>query len=114
MSGEGRPDDASWFAVRCIFRHDGVYEERVTLWRTDSFGSAIALAETEAAEYGEALGHSYCGLAQSYALADETPGHGCEVFSLIRESELEPNEYLSRFFDTGAELQGTVDDQVAE
>jgi len=30
---------------------------------------------------------------------------GDEVFSLIRESELAPDDYISRFFDTGKERQ---------
>lgn len=110
MSGEGRAVAGPWFTVRCIIRHDGAYEERVTLWMAGTFDGAIALAESEATEYAEMLGHTYCGLAQSYSLPESTPGHGSEVFSLFRESDLEPNEYLNQFFDTGAELQGTVDE----
>jgi len=30
---------------------------------------------------------------------------GAEVFSLLRESDLEPDAYLDAFFDTGTERQ---------
>jgi hypothetical protein len=104
--------------VRCLFhlnpRGSGVsdpegepgalYEERVTLWRAQSFDHAIALAEEEAEEYAEILGADYLGLAQAYLVADEL-GAGAEVFSLIRRSPLDPEDYVSRFFDTGDEHQ---------
>jgi hypothetical protein len=42
-----------WFAVRCVLRIAdlNLYEERITLWRTDSFEDAIALAEAEVEEH---------------------------------------------------------------
>ncbi len=109
-------EPAKWFGVRCIFSHDPdnseddgdpafFYEERITLWAASDEQAAIALAETEAEEHATTLESArYVGLAQCYWLADE-PGHGAEVFSLIRESELAPNDYLDKFFDTGTELQ---------
>jgi hypothetical protein len=36
-------------------------------------------------------------------------GSGVEVFSLIRDSDLPPKEYLDQFFDTGTEHQGKTD-----
>lgn len=109
-------DDGQWYAVRCIFRQQfledlegadaSIYEERITLWRARSGDHAIELAEEEAGEYAALLeaGVEYLGLAQSYRLADE-PGHGSEVFSLLRESELDREAYLDTFFDTGTERQ---------
>ena len=103
------PDDemSSWYGVRCLFQLGpdapgaGSYEERVTLWRAASPDEAIALAEAEAAEYAAALTDvSDLGLVQAYALP-EPPGHGAEVFSLIRDSPLAAEEYLDQFFDTG-------------
>ena len=111
----GTPD-GRWYAVRCIFRHryleelEGaeaiVYEERVTLWRARSIDHAIEQAEEEAARYAAVMesGDEYLGLAQAYELADE-PGHGAEVFSLLRESQLDHETYLDTFFDTGTERQ---------
>jgi hypothetical protein len=101
----------TWFAVRSVFRFDrvgaehGTYEERVVLFDAADAEAAIALAEVEAAEYAaifddcEAL-----SLFQSYRLADVV-GHRAEVFSLMRDSDLDPDDYLDQFFDTGAERQ---------
>ena len=96
-----------WFAVRCVFRDTTsttFYEERVTLWRAESFEAAIEQAEAEAHDYAEVLSLRYLGLAQAYKLAD-LPGDGAEVFSLCRESELGERAYLDAFFDTGTERQ---------
>jgi hypothetical protein len=85
----------------------GAYEERITLWRAPSFDDAIALAEDEARDYARDIETAtYAGLAQAYHLADE-PGHGAEIFSLIRDSTLPPDDYLTAFFDTGTEHQQT-------
>ena len=46
-----------WYGVRHVIKWDdrvengNSYEERVTLWRADSFDDAIRRAETEAAEH---------------------------------------------------------------
>lgn len=99
------------YTVRCIFRRRGhkQYEERITLWRAASFEGAIKRAELEAAAYGELCGLDYLGLAQAFLVRDRIT-NGSEVFSLIRRSSLTPRAYLRRFFDTGSELQGQLDD----
>lgn len=118
MTTESREaTEPGWYAVRCVFQ-DGPdvpirYEERITLWRATSFAEAIALAKDEAADYVEGMGWTYCGLAQAYHLSDE-PGHGAEVYSLMRDSDLAPEAYLSAFFDTGRERQGTVTEPATE
>src|SRR2546423_356424 len=107
----------AWYAVRCIFRttRDMVqgedlqpgmtsYEERITLWQAGSFEDSIVLAEEDAWQYAEDLDCEYMGFAQAYQLSAQ-PGHGAEVFSLIRESRLTPSRYLDHFFDTGRERQ---------
>lgn len=107
-----------WYAVRCVFRAmanqpwgptdlqtgTSAYEERITLWRASSVDEAIARAEAEAKDHAETLGDVYVGLAQAYHLF-QAPEDGAEVFSLIRNSSLEPDEYLVRFFDSGDERQ---------
>ncbi|GAA2787148.1 hypothetical protein ACFQ0M_46390 [Kitasatospora aburaviensis] len=97
-----------WYGIRCVFgtktRDGKVYEERITLWQASSADEAIALAEAEAETYAADTGSAYLGLAQSYRLGD-TPGPGAEVFSLLRDSPLEPDAYLDAFFDTGTERQ---------
>jgi hypothetical protein len=96
--------DSGWYSVRCIIEHGGgAYEERITLWETAAFDHAIELAEADAEAYAAGLGGSeYAGLAQVFALA-APPGHGAEVYSLVRDSELDTNEYIDAFFDTGRE-----------
>ncbi|HET8893356.1 MAG TPA: hypothetical protein VFM96_04605 [Gaiellaceae bacterium] len=98
-----------WFAVRHIVRNGRMFEERITLWRASDFQAAIAAARQEA--------ESYCGLDQSwelldlfqaYALDGESPDSGSEVFSLIRESDLDADTYVERFFATSAELQRDI------
>ncbi|HMO64910.1 MAG TPA: hypothetical protein PKE47_06765, partial [Verrucomicrobiota bacterium] len=51
---------------------------------------------------GELLGD-----LQGFWLFDDfaVPIQGCEVFSLLRESDLEPRQYLKAFFATGFERQ---------
>jgi len=100
------------YSVRCLFRWQSraeqvakyLYEERITLWQAESLDEAVELAEQEAAAYaGDA--DEFLGFSQAYALEDLLSGHGAEVFSLLRESDLEPNEYIDTFFDTGGERE---------
>lgn len=100
----------SWYAVRCVFRWEAsggpLYEERLTLWLAGSMDEAIGRAEAEARRYAGENGLQYLELAQSYRLAtDGRPGDGDEVFSLLRESRLDGEAYLDRYFDTGQERQ---------
>jgi hypothetical protein len=39
----------------------------------------------------------------------DTLSDGAEVFSLMRASDLEPEAYIDRFFDTGLERQDHLD-----
>jgi hypothetical protein len=104
------PDDdpeAAWFAVRNVFRRGDSYEERITLWKAPTFEEAEHRAQIEIEEYAETVEMELLHFAQVYRLA-EYPQDGAEVFSLIRRSELESEEYLSTFFDTGTEHQRTM------
>ena len=107
---------SGWFAVRCLYRmgwppadasFDGNrYEERITLWRANSSDEAIAKAEAEAEAYAAVIEEApseYLGLGQSYALADSATEDGAEVFSLIRDSNLDAERYIDTFFETGDE-----------
>lgn len=108
----------TWFAVRCILGTQPAdaaetepcvrYEERITLWRVETFDAAIALAETEADEYCADVGCERLKLSQAFKLFD-APGHGTEVFSLMRDSDLSASDYLDRFFDTGRERLGDIE-----
>ena len=102
------PSAPRWYSVRCVFGSKGdkgfAYEERLTLWHTDTFDHAIESAETEAASYAAETGSEYLGLAQVCQLGHHLTS-GTEVFTLIRDSALPSDEYLDAFFDTGTERQ---------
>lgn len=99
------------FSVRCIFRWEArpdqvckhLYEERITLWQASDIDEAIILAESEAQIYAAGLDAEYLQYCQAYAMFDEIAASGVEVFSLLRESDLEPKQYLDTLFDTGSE-----------
>lgn len=101
------------FSVRCIFRWEPspeqerkfLYEERITLWQAEDIDAAVELAEREARRYAEENEVEYLEYWQVYALFEEVGANALEVFSLLRESDLEPAEYLDAFFDTGLERQ---------
>jgi hypothetical protein len=105
-------DRPGWYGVRCIIRWQTVepsYEESITVWHAASFEDAIAKAEPAAREYAELCDGEYLELAQAYFIGDdEQITEGTEVFSLIRNSDLEPDDYLTTFFDTGDERQRTL------
>jgi hypothetical protein len=100
-----------WYAVRCIFAVGWppeavgkTYEERITLWQARSIDEAIERAEAEASEYASEIEESpsrYLGLAQAFHLFG-SPADGAEVFSLLRDSQLAPDEYLRRPTSTRA------------
>jgi hypothetical protein len=96
-----------WYAVRCVFRvlpPVERYVERIALWRADSLESAIALAEPDAEARAGREGLEYLGFADAfwtYQLHHERPEHGDEVFSLMRDSLLAPDEYVASFFTAG-------------
>ncbi|MCA9248865.1 MAG: DUF4288 domain-containing protein [Planctomycetales bacterium] len=99
-----------WYGVRLIYRLTGLsrpaYEERVVLVRAESGEGAIAAAEKESKVY-ESETAQYVGYAMAFHIFDENGpclGPGTEVFSLIRQSELDPKAYLDRFHDTGNEF----------
>ena len=76
------------------------------MWEAKSLDQAIEFAEKEAEEYGES-GAESLGLFQCYSMFEDVDltEQGVEIFSLIRDSDLKPEEYLDTFFDTGFERQ---------
>jgi len=103
-------EEPGWFGVRCIFRwsQPPTYEERITLWEATSLDDAIAKAEEEARAYANRLDSEYLDIAQAYWIGVARPTRGSEVFSLMRDSELDADEYLDSFYDTGQERQRTT------
>ena len=107
---------AKWFSVRTIVhrRAEGVFEERITLWRRSDADEAADAALAESAEYARDNRGDDCGLAQVYEPYGDAvgglraPADGCEIFSLVRQSDLTPDKYLDAFFDTGREQQHSI------
>lgn len=105
-----------WYTVRTVVhrRDEQVYQERITLWRRADADAAAEAALAESAEYAADEGAEDCGLAQVFEpYGDDVAGlrsaaEGCEIFSLVRQSELEPGPYLDTFFDTGREQQHVI------
>ncbi len=101
-----------WFGVRCIFQWEDTssFEERITIWQARDFDAAVAMAEQDAAEHDAKTGSKYLDFAQVYVLPGP-PVHGADVFSLARDSDLDSEDYLDAFFDTGAERDATLDEE---
>lgn len=100
-------DNSRWFAVRSIWRHDPpagtpnrhTYEERIVFYIANDFDDAIAKSECDASDYdGECIGYH-----MAFEMGNRPLGSGDELFSLMRDSDFAPDEYLDRFHDTGTE-----------
>ncbi|CAA9512220.1 MAG: hypothetical protein AVDCRST_MAG85-2400 [uncultured Solirubrobacteraceae bacterium] len=91
--------------VRCIVVNDGyLYEERITFWQTNDMDVAQRRALRDAREYADNIGGVALAFTQCYGM-DELPDEDAiEVFSLIRQSDLPPHEYIDRYFSTGTEF----------
>jgi hypothetical protein len=97
--------------VRSVFLHSGgMYEERVIAVAANDLDEAIRRGELEGAEYANVLGIEQLGLVQAFAMYDDLVD-GAEVFSLVRQSPLEQEVYLTQFFDTGTERQKDTTDE---
>jgi len=112
--------DEPWYGVKCIFQMDikariegaNLYEERIVLIKAASFDEAILKAEKEAEEYTKRDDRiTYLGFANAFHIFGNKIKNGSEVYSLIRESKLKPNKYLDKFYDTGTEHTGYVEEQ---
>lgn len=102
-----------WYGARSVYEVVGrgsqengtrLFEERIVLVKASSIDEAIEVAEKEAIAYAnEDSGFVYLGYINVYKLADTSIKNKTEVYSLMRESSLAPQEYIDRFFDTGIE-----------
>lgn len=102
-----------WYAVKCIFLHNDLkyrngknnFEERILLVKAISFEDAIEKAEKEALEYCEDLNDvEYLNFCNAYHIAESKIMDLTEIYSLITTSNLDKNEYIKRYYDTGGEL----------
>jgi|GEM_PF-1100252 len=114
IDGPASDPDLPWYAVRCLFSHpnrapEGVkflYEERMTLWRTASWGEAFKLAEAEAKTYAADCGCEFIDATDAFLLSEKTVGVGTEVWSLMRESGMYAEMYRQTFCATPRDRSG--------
>ena len=107
------------YSVKCHFEWSPtktktlahLYEERITLWQADSIDDAIEAAEREALRYSEQNGFTFIKLSQAFWMFSHLEGDGVELFSLLRESDLDPAAYLDFFHDTGFERESKQAEQ---
>ena len=106
-----------WFGVRLLYRHTRTrgqtYEERILIVRSKTAEDAIETAESLSAQEYEDETTERLDYALSFNIFDcDGPclQHGTEVFSLMRDSRLTPDEYLDRFHDSGSERCQQIDD----
>lgn len=109
-AGADSPDEPSsgeqgWYTIRDLFCDDDErnFVERVTLWHADNAEEAMGMAEASAELHADATGLTELIFSQSFWLFDDPHVQGAEVFSLMRESDLDAAAYVSRFFVTGRE-----------
>ncbi|HKX29804.1 MAG TPA: DUF4288 domain-containing protein [Blastocatellia bacterium] len=95
-----------WYAARCVFQHLAtergprqLYEERIVLLKAQSFDEAIQRAEKEAADYCRELeGCIYTDYVDVFHLFEAKIGDGTEIYSIMRRSDLQPEEYLDQYY----------------
>ena len=102
-----------WYGARTLYKLSGytsnsssksLYEERIIVLMASSFDDAIMEAEKEANIYANTTsGVIYLEYVSVFELYESKIKNKVEVFSLMRESALTPEKYISNFFDTGDE-----------
>ena len=111
-------DEGPWYGAKCLFLHRDapalgpgrVYEQRIVLVRASSQEDAIQVAEANAREYAHDNDAVYLGFVDTFHIFSENLGEGTEVYSLMQTSQLEPAEFVSKYFDDGTQdSQATAD-----
>ncbi len=102
----------SWYSAKCVFRHGPmagdpgrfVYEERVIVLLANDLNEAVRRAEEEAKEYAASLEEvEYTGFVAAYDIGEDEISDVSEVYSILRNSDLETNAFLDRYYDDGTE-----------
>jgi hypothetical protein len=98
--------------VVSLHRTTAVYEERVVVFLAEDFGNALAKAEVEAARYAAQFEDvEDLGYFTVYDMTEESIRDGTEVFSLMRDSQMPPQDFLDRYHDRQSERASDVADQ---
>lgn len=106
----------NWYAIRCLLSHPerirdtekNLFEERVTLWNTDSEREAYELAEEEAQQYAKEdyKNMIFIKAVDSFHLFDEELYSGVEVWRVMKCSNLDAETYINTFMDTKRDRKG--------
>lgn len=102
-----------WYAVRCLFSHptrvndgDGnLYEERITLWKCGCWDEAFRSARLEAEIYAKEADAILIDTTNAFHLFDAECGHGSEIWSIMRGSHLDAQNYTNTFCITDRDRQ---------
>ena len=100
-----------WYGVKCLLEHAGlsedttahVYEERIVLLRAVSFEEAVLRAERDATEYAKPIKARYLGYSNAYKLDVDSISDATEVYSLMREVPMPPEDFITRYYDDGTD-----------
>lgn len=103
------------FGVRAVVKFQRsarsyLYEERITIWHARDFDDAIERAAAETNDYIkdiDGVDTDFYQAYEIYPLVGDIPD-GAEVFSLMRDSELDTDSYIARYFSTGEEHEGHI------
>jgi hypothetical protein len=75
----------------------GVYNEQLTMWIADSPEQACDLARSQTADYCRDVHEELLDYQEVWQMFDYLR-QGGEVFTSLRESSLDPDDYVSRYF----------------
>ena len=112
-------DEQPWYSVKCVFKHDYlsrqhgevVYEERIVVLKASSLDEAIALGEVEANAYAGDKGTvHYTGFISAFHMFERKLANRAEVYSLMRQSNMDTDAFLDHYYDDGSERTQHYDD----
>ena len=103
-----------WYSVLCVFSHPtrvrkaqgNLYEERITLWKAETWNDAYKLAEEEAKEYAKKEDCIFIRACCSYHLFDNNVVdgfQGAEIWSNMRDSHFDADTYINTYCNSGRE-----------
>lgn len=80
------------------------------LVRAESADEAVRLGEAEAQKYAGANDAEYLGFIDTFRCFAGELEAGVEVYSLMRTSPLDPEAFVTRYFDDGTQHAKSIDD----
>lgn len=94
------------YSVRSLVydKQNKLYEERINIVHSSDETDTLNKAEKLTEEYCNNIGLVNTGYSESFELTDNPAKDGAEVYSIMRESLLDPKEYVSKYIRTGKEV----------